>query len=328
MLRGMKAVQHVGQPGVDFCQERPREAAIARLAERQHGVVSLAQLTALGLSKAAVAKRAASGRLHRIYRGVYAVGHGRLTREGRFMAAVLAYGPPAVLSYRSAAALWGVRSDNRGRTDVSIPGRSARSRPRIDAHASTTLSACDCTTVDGIPCTTVARTLLDLAGVVDRRGVERAIEQAEVLRLFDLRSVEDVLRRARGHRGAGVLRAVLGDLAEPALTKSEVEERFLSLCRAAAIPSPQVNASLVIDEGPAIEVDFLWRAHGLAIETDAFGTHGNRQAFERDRLRDQRLRLAGYDPVRFTRRQIISDPDGVAGTIGELLARAPAAARR
>lgn len=328
MLGGMEGVQHTGQPRVDFPRERSPDAAIARLAERQHGVVSLAQLVALGLSKAAVAKRAASGRLHRQYRGVYAVGHGRLTREGRFMAAVLAYGPPAVLSYRSAAGMWGVRPDNRPRIDVSLPRRSVRSRAGIDAHASITLTAGDCTTVDGIPCTTVARTLLDLAAVVDRRGVERAIEQADVLRLFDLRSVDDVLHRAGGHRGAPVLRAVLADLAEPAITRSDVEERFISVCRAAALPSPEVNASLVIDEGPAIEVDFLWRAHRLAIETDAFGTHGTRQAFERDRLRDQRLRLAGYDPVRFTRRQIISEPDRVAGTVGELLTRAGTANRR
>jgi very-short-patch-repair endonuclease/predicted transcriptional regulator of viral defense system len=298
----------------------PRDAAIARLADDQHTVVSLAQLRALGLSDSGVRKRVASGRLHRIHYGVYAVGHGRLTREGHWMAAVLAYGPTAHLSHRSAAALWNVRPDNRPIADVSLPRRSARSRPGIAAHASATLTAADCTTVDGIPCTTLARTLLDLAEVVDRRRLERAIEQVEVLRLFDLRAVEDVLARANGRRGAAVLRGVLADLAEPALTKSDLEERFLALCRAAHLPRPEVNAALVIDNGPPIEVDFLWRAHRLAVEADAFGTHGTRQSFERDRRRDQRLKLAGYDPLRFTRRQILKEPDSVVATLGALLA--------
>jgi predicted transcriptional regulator of viral defense system len=188
-----------------------------------------------------VAKRAAQGRLHRVCKGVYAVGHGRLTREGQWLAAVLAYGPSAVLSHRSAAALWNLRRDNRAKTDVSLPSRSGRSRPGIDLHRSVTLSAADVTTQHGIPCATQARTLLDLAEVLNPRGLERAIEQAEVLRLFDLRAVEDVLARADGRRGAGVLRGVLADLQEPALTDTELEERSLTLCRAADLPNPEVK---------------------------------------------------------------------------------------
>jgi very-short-patch-repair endonuclease len=115
---------------------------------------------------------------------------------------------------------------------------------------------------------------------------------------------------------------VLADLAEPALTKSDLKERFLALCRAAQLPRPEVNEGLVIDDGPPIEVDFLWRAERLAVETDAFGTHGTRQSSERDRRRDQRPKLAGYDPLRFTRRQLLREPDGVVATLGALLARA------
>jgi very-short-patch-repair endonuclease len=322
----MEGVPHVPGLSVTFPQHPPRDVTIARVAEAQHNVISLTQLKALGISGAGVRKRAANGRLYRIHRGVYAVGHGRLTREGHWMAAVLAYGPSAMLSHRSAAALWGLRPDNRAKTDVSVPSRSARSRPGIDVHMTMTLTAADMTRRDGIPCTTLARTLLDLAEVVDRRSIERAIEQAEVLRLFDLRAVEDVLDRSNGRRGAAVLRAVLANLAEPALTRSDVEERFLALCRATALPRPEVNAELVVDEGPAIVVDFLWRSQRLAIETDAYGTHGNRQAFERDRRRDQRLRLAGYDPVRFTRRQILSERNRVAATVYALLQRAPVTA--
>jgi very-short-patch-repair endonuclease/predicted transcriptional regulator of viral defense system len=295
--------------------------ALARLAMGQHGVVAAAQLRHLGLSENAVGKWARKGRLHRVHRGVYAVGHGRVTREGRWMAAVLAYGPKAVLSHRSAGALWGLRSDNRARTDVSVPSRSARSRPGIDVHGSVTLAPEDCTREEGIPCTTVARTLLDLGEVLDHRGLERAIEQAEVLRVFDLRAVEDVLERANGRRGAAVLRAVLAGLEEPALTDTALEERFLMLCRAATLPSPEVNVWLDIDELPAVKADFLWRAERLVIETDGWESHGTRQAFERDRRRDERLKLAGYELLRFTWRRIIADPSGVMRTVVELLAR-------
>jgi very-short-patch-repair endonuclease/predicted transcriptional regulator of viral defense system len=317
----MEGVQHVPSVYRTLRKEPPRDVAIARLAARQLGVVSLTQLKALGLTASAVRSRVASGRLHRVHRGVYAVGHGRLTVEGHWLAAVLACGSKAVLSHRSAAALWGLRSDNRARTDVSVPSRSARSRPGIDVHPSVTLTPADCTIRDGIPCTTLARTLLDLAEVDSPRGVERAIEQAEVLRLFDLRAVEEVLARANGRRGAAVLTAVLARLEEPALTDSELEERFLTLCRAASLPSPEVNEWLVIDDEPAIKADFLWREKRLVVETDGWESHGTRQAFERDRRRDERLKLAGYEPLRFTRRRIIREPSGVMRTVAELLAR-------
>ena len=151
-------------------------------------MVGLSQLRELGLSARAVQHRAARGRFHRIHRGVYAVGYPKLTGRGQWMAAVLACGPRAVLSHRSAAGLWGVRPDNRRKSDVSVPSPSARAKAAIEVHRSVTLTADDVTTVDGIPCTTLARTLVDLGDVVDRRAVERAVEQAEVLRLFDLQA--------------------------------------------------------------------------------------------------------------------------------------------
>ena len=302
--------------------------AIARLAERQHGLVTLTQLQFLGLSRSAVAKRAREGRLTRIHRGVYAVGHGRLTLRGHWMAAVLAYGPQAVLSHRSAAALHGIRPDNRPKTDVTLPSRSARSRPRIDVHRSPTLEPPDLTTIDAIPCTSLARTLLDLAEVVNRRAVERAINQAEVLRIFDLRAVEEVLSRAAGRRGAGVLRSVLADYGGPTLTKKELEERFLALCRAAGLPQPEVNEWITLDDGIAYKIDFLWRRERLAVETDGWGSHGTRQAFENDRRRDRLLSLAGWTVVRFTWRDVEREPDDVTATLARLWsARNEAAAR-
>jgi Transcriptional regulator, AbiEi antitoxin/Protein of unknown function (DUF559) len=298
---------------------------IGRLAERQHGVVSLSQLRSFGLSASAVRDRVRYGRLSRIHRGVYAVGHGRLTVEGRWMAAVLACGPKAVLSHRSAAALWGIRRDNRAKVDVSVPSPSARPRRDIHVHRSTTLSAQDVTTHHGIPCTTVARTLLDLADVIDRRGVERAIDQAEVLRLFDLRAVEEVLARSNGRRGAPVLRSVLAGYHGPTLTDEELEERFFALCRRAGIAQPEVNVWIALEDG-AVKADFLWRAERLVIETDGWGSHGTRRAFERDRRRDRRLRLAGYETFRFTWRELVDEPAGVGETLRRLLALRAAAA--
>jgi hypothetical protein len=300
----------------------PRDVALARLAESQHGVVSLAQLRSLGLGRSAVAERVKAGRLHRIHRGVYAVGHRRLSGHGRSLAAVLAYGPRAALSHRSAAGHWGLRPDNRARADISLPLRSVRSRPGIDAHAMPTLRPVDVTRHEGIPCTSVARTLLDLADAVPRRQLERAVEQAELLRLFDLRAIEDVLAHANGRRGAAVLRGLLAELDdEPGLTASELEDRFVDLCRAAGLPKPEINQWVVVDHGPPIRADFLWRRQRLIVETDGWRSHGTRQGFERDRLRDQRARLAGWEILRFTRRQLLRDPSWVTATTGLILAR-------
>jgi predicted transcriptional regulator of viral defense system len=321
MLGAMRGVTDIGQPSVDFRTEPPLDAAVAELAARQHGVVSLRQLQLLGLGKAAVAKRAKAGRLHRIHRSVYAVGHARLTAQGRWMAAVLACGPKAVLSHRSAAAHLGLLRSARAIPDVTLPSPGARARKGIEVHASGTLTAADVTVVDAIPCTTVARTFLDLAEVEKRRRVEIAIEQAEVQRVFDLRAVEDVLDRANGRRGAAVVRTVLAELAEPALTDRELEERFFALCNAAFVPRPEVNVWLTIDDGNPIKADFLWRAEKLVVETDGRASHGTRQAFESDRLRDQRLKLARYEVVHFTWRQVTDEPERVALTVKRLLVR-------
>jgi uncharacterized protein DUF559/putative AbiEi antitoxin of type IV toxin-antitoxin system len=297
------------------------ETLIAGFAERQHGNVTLPQLQFLGLGRSGVSRRAKSGRLFRIHRGVYAVGRPDLTQRGHWMAAVLACGPQAVLSHRSAAALHGIRADNRAKTDVTLPSPSARSRPTIDVHTSLTLEAADITTVDRIPCTTVARTLVDLGDIVSRREVERAVDRAEVLRVFDGRAVHEALERAGPRRGAGTLRAVLESYKGPTLTDKELEERFLALCRQASLPSPAVNAWITLTDGIAYKADFLWRTRRLIAETDGRDVHTTRKAFEHDRLRDQRLTLAGFTVVRFTWRQVANEPQRVAEALRSLLAR-------
>jgi putative AbiEi antitoxin of type IV toxin-antitoxin system/uncharacterized protein DUF559 len=285
-------------------------------------VVTLHQLQLAGLTASAVRNRVQAGRLTRLHRGVYAVGHAPLTGYGRTMAAVLAYGPRAAASHRTAAGVQGLRPDNRAATEISLPLQSARSRPGITAHASPTLRARDVTKRHGIPCTSVARTLLDLADVVSRRQLERAVQQAEVLRVFDLAELEDVLLHANGRRGAAVLRGVLAELTdEPGITVSGLEDAFLALCRDAGLPAPAVNEWISVDAGPPLKADFLWRAQRLIVEVDGWTSHGTRSGFESDRRRDQRARRAGWDTLRFTRRQVLRDRPWVVETTAGMLAR-------
>jgi hypothetical protein len=312
---------HVCCPTGNKRAHLPIDALIAQLAERQHGLATLAQLQLLGLGRSGVAKRVRSGRLYRVHRGVYAVGRPRLTQHGHWLAAVLACGPKAALSHRSAAGLHEIRRDSRAKIDVTLPGTSARPRPGIEVHRSSTLGAADIATVDGIPCTPVARTLVDLGDVVSRREVERAVGQAEVLRVFDGKAVHEALARAGPRRGAGILSAVLKSYEEPALTEEGIEERFLALCRDTALPSPAVNAWITVADGVSYKADFLWRRERLIAETDGRDVHTTRKAFEHDRLRDQRLTLAGYTVVRFTWRQVVRDPRSVAEALRSLLAR-------
>ncbi len=282
-------------------------------------MVTVAQLTKVGIGPSGARNRVAAGRLHRVHRGVYAVGHPLLPGRGHWMAAVLAYGPDAVLSHRSAAGLWGLRPDTRPETDVSVPRHCARSRPGLRAHASLTLDHRDVTRRERIPCTTVARTLLDLAEVLDDRGVERAIEQAGALRLFDLGAVDDVLDRAEGRLGTGRLRRVLEAAGEPAFTESELEEAFLELCRSHGLPRPEVAVPIATSDGH-LKADFLWRAQRLIVETDGYAFHSHARAFERDHRRDLLLHLAGWRLRRFTWRQIAKEADLVATAVRAALA--------
>jgi predicted transcriptional regulator of viral defense system len=219
------------------------DQAIAELASRQHGLVTFKQLRGIGLSASAIDGRVRAGRLHRVHRGVFAVGHPLLSRNGRFMAAVLACGARAALSHRSGACHRGLRSDNRATIDVTSAKRSGRKLAGITAHSGATLLPRDVEIVDGIPTTSLARTLLDLADVVSQRRLERAVEEALVLRQLDMRAVDDVLARANGRRGAATLRAVL-DAIRPGTTttRNDLEEAFLHICRNANAPPDAVNA--------------------------------------------------------------------------------------
>jgi hypothetical protein len=237
------------------------------------------------------------------------------------MAAVLACGPGAVLSHRSAAALHGLIRAGGVRIDVTIPARSCREHRGIKLHRSTTLKPSDTTREKNIPCTTVARTQLDLAEVINRRGVERAFDQAEMLESFDLRALEDQLARNPHRRGVPLIRSVLTEhYVGSTLTWNEFEERFLAFARAVGLPRPEVNYWIVLPDGePAIRADFAWPAQRVVVETDGRGTHGTRQAFERDRRKDLRLAAARWRPMRVTTRRLDAEPALVEATARALL---------
>jgi very-short-patch-repair endonuclease len=299
-----------------------RSDASVALATRQHTAISLAQLTALGFSARAVQKRASGRRLYRVHPGVYSmVPPELLTRRGRWMAAVLACGEGAVLSHCSAAALHELRAAVRSRIDVTVPQAHHRKVKGVNVHRSRRLTVADVTVVDEIPCTTVARTILDLAGVVDRRSVERAIEQADIQRVLDYRGLRNQVERNQNTRAACRLRSVLADQDDrSAPTESELEERFLALCRATGLPLPERQVHINPDDGePPVRVDFAWRAPKLIVETDGGRYHRTRRAFESDRRKDQRLQLAGWLVLRITWRQLRDEPERVANTIARAL---------
>jgi very-short-patch-repair endonuclease len=235
---------------------------VARIAGRQHGVVRLDQLLWAGLTPKGITRRVKAGHLHRLHRGVYAVGHPELSREGRWIAAVFACGEGAALSHGSAAALWKLSPTCPPLVHVTVPGTTGRARRRgIALHRSSTLTPRDTTLRRNIPVTTQARTLRDLGW-----GTER--------------------------------------------TRSDLERLFLRLCRRHGIPKPEVNVRI----GP-YEVDFLWRAERLVVEVDGWKYHSDRRAFETDRARDRELARRGFTILRFTDRELSTQPNVVVTSL-------------
>lgn len=299
----------------------PVDARIAELAERQHGVASREQLLAIGVTPSMLRTRIAKRTLVRLHRGVYALGHRRLRPNGHRLAAVLAMGPGAALSHRDAAAVHGLRPANRARIDVTTTSRGRTSQPGIDLHHTTTLEPHDLTTVDGIPVTTVACTLVDLAAVVPKDQLAKALREAEQQRTADLHEIEDAMRRTRHRPGNGhrALRAVLDEHRRlgTQLTRSVLEDRFLALLDAHHVPRPLTNVHL-----HGIEVDACWPAARLVVELDGYAHHSDRRAFQRDRDKGNALTDAGFTVLRHTHDDVVRRPRQVAERIRRRLAEA------
>jgi hypothetical protein len=287
--------------------------AIGALAEAQHGVVSRRQLAGEGLGQGAIDYRLAIGQLHRIHRGVFAVGHSRLSQHGRWMAAVLSCGTAALLSHRSAGVLWGVAPYSGRWIDVTAPSTRRRDRGRIAVHGCR-LAAEDRAERGGIPVTSVARTLFDLAEIVDARRLERAFESADRLQLLDVNAVDQVVHRNPGRRSLRHLLTLLPSLRPAPATRSELERLFLNVCAEAGLPAPVVNATVA-----GYEVDAYWPNHDLVVELDGYEFHRSRAAFERDRVRDAALQAAGHRVLRITYRRLVDEPTAIAGLIQRFL---------
>lgn len=290
---------------------------IAALATRQRGVVSREQLRASGVPDNAIKHRIRTGRLHRLYRGVYLVGHSVPAEGARELAALLACGDRSVLSHATAARQWRLvpAAAPVAPIHITLVGRHAGNRPGLRAHRVQTLARRDVRTLNHLRLTSPARTLLDLAVDAGPAALERAVGDALARDLVGERDISDQLARNPGRAGTLALRAAAGLDGGPGFTRSEAESRMLSLIRAAGFPAPLVNARL----GP-YEVDFLWREHRLVVEVDGYAYHSHRRAFERDRERDATLAASGYTVVRITWRQLVDEPHAVVARIAAALA--------
>ena len=292
---------------------------VAAIAELQRGRVARRQLLAAGINSSAIARMVAQGLLRREHVGVYAVLDAGLIPLGRATAALLACGERAILSYTSAAAVWGLIPEQNGPVEITLacPGIGRR-RPQITLHRSANLLKRDVASHDGLPVTSPAWTLLDLAGRLDRRSLERALDEALVVRKIVTRSqILDVLERANGHAGASVLRALLVRRRNSSITHSEAERRCLELIRKAGLPEPETQARIA-----GYTVDLVWPHHRVVFEIDGYNFHTSRYAFDRDRRKDAALKAAAYDPNRLTRDQVMFEPYLAVAAIAAALARA------
>jgi hypothetical protein len=299
----------------------PDDRVIAALAADQHGVVSRGQLRQLGLSTRGIHHRVTAGRLHELFPGAYAVGHPRVVVDGRRLAAVLACGDGAVLSRRSAATAWGMLRGDRRRIDVVAPGRSGGrlgDRPGIDLRRTRCLPPDDVTVLRELPITTVGRTLLDLAGVVPRQVLQRAVHEAEVLEILDVDAALATIERNPGRRGTRVLRQALG-ITAPDPANGVFAERFLALCVAHDLPTPRLGIHL--DGGDRLyEVDALFSAEAVIVELDGRRVHSSTRHFQADRRRDSVFAARGYQTLRYTWRRLEDEPAAVAAELRSVLA--------
>ena len=286
--------------------------------------MSAPQLRDLGYSKKLVMRECQRGRFHILHRGVYAVGHRRLSWYSHCWAGILGAEAnevdevvwPAVASHASAAYLWGVYRYAPGTIDVTAPIRR-RAKRSFRVHFSSILVPEDRREREGIPVTSLPRTLMDLAIRARPDQLNRLLERAEELSLLDVAAVESLLGRAGGHRGRGRLRRALA-LYQPdlAFTRSRFEKRFRRLVRAAGLPDPSMNFN-----AHGYELDAYWPQLRFAVELDLFETHGSRAAFERDRLRQEELKLPGIEMIRVTKPRLDSEPEAVIRNLALLLDR-------
>lgn len=302
-------------------REERDDEAIAKLASAQHGVVSRRQLLNLGVGRRSIEHRLAHGRLQRIHRAVYAVGHRAISHRGRVAAALLAgrdeIGRGAA-SQITAAGLWGLTAEGRGLIHITAESRRRRLRG-VAVHRASVPQA-ERSLRDGLPVTSVARTLLDLSGSTEQRSLRRIVKQAEYLRLVDLPALTAILERHPRRPGRSTLATIVDEaLLAMGRTRSDLEDRFLALCRRHGLPLPESNVLLEVG-GEIIELDCVWRRPRVAVELDGYRAHGTRLAFEDDRRRDRSLAAAGWLSLRITHAQLELEPKRLVAELRATLA--------
>jgi very-short-patch-repair endonuclease len=272
--------------------------------------VTRRQSLALGISKRAIERRLQMGRLHPVHRGVYLVGHTCPMPLAWETAALLACGPHAVLSHRSAAQIWwGLRPEDERYVEVTITRGARRCRYDVRVHASV-LHPADVKIRHRLPMTSPERTLIDLGREMDTSWIEWAVGDGRRRGLLTRTSLTRTVERAGPKTGVRAVKEMLRTEGGPAFTRSEAEARLARLLRRAGLPLPEQNVRVA-----GHEVDFLWREEGLVVEVDGFAYHAGRDAFERDRARDAELQAAGYKVIRITWRQLVETPERVVALI-------------
>ena len=286
---------------------------LALLADRQYGVVTSRQLQELGFSSSAIGRACGAGRLHRIHRGVYAVGRRKLSRHGHCLAALLACGSDVVLSHHSAGWLWGFLSWCPKIADVTVPARGKR-REGIRVHHCPGLIEEERSMSDGIAVTSPARTLLDLAATSKPRLLSSCIDRAKRLERLNLCEIDALLERRRGAAGSPALQTALALYRTPVFDRAKSELLLLDLVKRAGLPTPVLNTWV-----EKFEIDAYWRTERFAVEVDGWETHGSQRAFEDDRVRIEEMALAGIFAIRISARRIEQKPREIGDRLRLLL---------
>jgi hypothetical protein len=296
-------------------KQQPDRRGLATIATRQHGVVSIRQLEHLGFKPDTVTREASAGRLHRLHRGVYAVGHERISWHGHCLAAVLA-NSPSVASHFSASWMWGLLLNRpSGKFHLTTPNQRHRKADFVLHRAA--LADEDRAIVEGIPVTSLARTQLDLAAEFDLDRVCSFLARSETDELLDLRALESILARCGNHPGRATLRTALDVYKpDPTITRSGLEREFRDLAVKAGLPPPAMNYAVA-----GYELDAYWPDARFAVELEVFETHGDRASFEADPVRHEELLLVGVEMIRVTGPRLKREPETVARRVRTLLER-------
>ncbi len=278
---------------------------VADVASDEWGVLAIDELRACGLSRFAVARRAERGVLHRLHRGVYAVGHTSITKEGRWLAAVKACGQDAVLSHYSAAAIWGFVAWDERRPEVTVPGPGVRARDGIRVHQSACMERRDWLIHDGIRVTSPARTLLDLASQLNHPALRRAVREALGQRRVSIRQLVEILARTGPRRGSRKLARIVADGHVP--TRTVLEDVVHDVIVAGGFEPPDVNKPITI-QGRRVVPDFRWPEQRIVVEADGSQWHDHKLAREDDAERQALLEASGEHVIRVRWDQAVMKP--------------------